>query len=29
LPFHGNFLAESNALLHVLFQKLFQLRMCV
>jgi len=29
LPFHGNFLAESNALLHVSFQKLFQLRMCV
>lgn len=29
LPFHGNFLAESNALFHVLFQKLFQLRMCV
>jgi hypothetical protein len=27
LPFHGNFLAESNALFHVLFQKLFQLRM--
>ena len=29
LPFHGNFLAESNALFHVSFQKLFQLRMCV
>jgi len=29
VPFHGNFLAESNALLHVSFQKLFQRRMCV